>query len=64
MRRTKAPYSVEIDLGEVPRKQTVRAVGYDSNGKLIDEDAWSINQGSRAPGGQDPARRRIRPRAT
>jgi VWFA-related protein len=46
VRRTKAPYSVEIDLGEVPRKQTVRAVGYDSNGKLIDEDAWSINQGS------------------
>ncbi len=44
--RTKPPYSVEIDLGDVPRRQTVRAVGYDSNGKLIDEDAWSINQGS------------------
>ncbi len=46
VRRTKPPYSVEIDLGSVPRKQTVRAVGYDSNGKLIDEDAWAINQGS------------------
>lgn len=46
VRRTKPPYSVEIDLGEVPRKQTVRAVGYDSNGKVIDEDAWAINQGS------------------
>ncbi len=46
VRRTKAPYSVEIDLGEIPRKQTVRAVGYDSNGKVIDEDAWAINQGS------------------
>jgi VWFA-related protein len=46
VRRTKAPYSVEIDLGAVPRKQTVRAVGYDSNGKMIDEDAWAINQGS------------------
>lgn len=46
VRRTKPPYSVEIDLGEVPRRQTVRAVGYDANGKLIDEDAWSINQGS------------------
>ncbi len=44
--RTRPPYSVEIDLGVVPRKQTVRAVGYDSNGKVIDEDAWSINQGS------------------
>ncbi len=46
VRRTKPPYSVEIDLGNVPRKQTVRAVGYDSNGRVIDEDAWSINQGS------------------
>jgi len=46
VRRTKPPYSVEIDLGEVPRKQTVRAVGYDSTGRLIDEDAWAINQGS------------------
>ncbi len=46
VRRTKPPYSVEIDLGDVPRKQTVRAVGYDSNGRVIDEDAWSINQGS------------------
>lgn len=46
VRRTRPPYSVEIDLGQVPRKQTVRAVGYDSTGRLIDEDAWSINQGS------------------
>ena len=46
VRRTRPPYSVEIDLGDVPRRQTVRAVGYDASGKLIDEDAWSINQGS------------------
>jgi Ca-activated chloride channel family protein len=46
VRRTRPPYSVEIDLGEVPRRQTVRAVGYDASGKLIDEDAWSINQGN------------------
>ena len=46
VRRSKPPFSVEIDLGEVPRKQTVRAVGYDASGKLIDEDAWAINQGS------------------
>jgi VWFA-related protein len=46
VRRAKPPYSVEIDLGEVPRRQTVRAVGYDSSGRLIDEDAWSINQGN------------------
>jgi VWFA-related protein len=46
VRRTKPPYSVEIDLGDLPRKQTVRAVGYDSSGRLIDEDAWAINQGN------------------
>ena len=44
--RTRPPYSVEIDLGDVPRRQTVRAVGYDSTGRVIDEDAWSVNQGS------------------
>jgi VWFA-related protein len=65
VRRTKPPYSVEIDLGQVPRKQTVRAVGYDSNGRVIDEDAWSLNQGAArlaikilpAP---DPANGRVR----
>ena len=31
--RTQPPYSVEIDLGEVPRRQTVRAVGYDASGQ-------------------------------
>jgi VWFA-related protein len=46
VRRARPPYTVEIDLGEVPRKQTVRAVGYDASGRVIDEDAWSINQGS------------------
>ncbi len=44
--RTRPPYSVEIDLGEVPRRQTVRAVGYDETGKVIDEDAWAINEGN------------------
>ncbi len=44
--RSRPPYTVEIDLGEVPRRQTIRAVGYDVSGKLIDEDAWAINQGN------------------
>jgi len=43
--RTRPPYSVEIDLGEIPRRQTVRAVGYDETGKVVDEDAWAINEG-------------------
>ena len=43
--RTRPPYSVEIDLGDVPRRQTVRAVGYDATGRVIDEDAYAVNQG-------------------
>lgn len=44
--RTRPPYSVEIDLGEVPREQTLRAVGYDESGRIIDEDAWAVNAGA------------------
>ena len=43
--RTRPPFSVEIDLGDIPRSQTVRAVGFDGSGKFIDEDAWAVNQG-------------------
>lgn len=44
--RTRPPYSVEIDLGNVPRRQTLRAVGYDESGRVVDEDAWAINEGN------------------
>jgi VWFA-related protein len=44
--KTRPPYTVEIDLGDVPRRQTLRAVGYDETGRVIDEDAWAINEGS------------------
>jgi len=44
--RNRPPYSVEIDLGNVPRRQTLRAVGYDDGGAVIDEDAYAINEGS------------------
>lgn len=44
--RTRPPYSVELDLGDIPRRQTLRAVGYDETGRVIDEDAWAINEGS------------------
>lgn len=44
--RTRPPFSVEIDLGNLPLKQTVRAVGYDETGRVVDEDAWAINEGA------------------
>jgi VWFA-related protein len=43
--RTRPPYTVELDLGEIPRRQTVRAVGYDAGGTVIDEDVWALNEG-------------------
>jgi len=43
--RTRPPYTVEIDLGRIPRRQTVRAVGYDASGAVVDEDAWAVNEG-------------------
>ncbi len=44
--RNRPPYTVEIDLGNVPRRQTLRAVGYDESGSVVDEDAYAINEGS------------------
>lgn len=44
--RTRPPFSVEIDLGNVPRRQTLRAVGYDETGTVLDEDAWAVNEGN------------------
>lgn len=44
--RTRPPFSVEIDLGNVPRRQTLRAVGYDETGAVLDEDAWAVNEGN------------------
>jgi VWFA-related protein len=43
--RSRPPFTVEIDLGKIPRRQTVRAEGFDAAGNLVDEDAWAINEG-------------------
>lgn len=42
--RNRPPWEAEIDLGKVPRKQTLRALGYDRLGNLVDADFWAINQ--------------------
>jgi Ca-activated chloride channel family protein len=44
--RTQPPFTVEVDLGMIPRRQTVKAVGYDAAGNVVDEDAWAVNEGS------------------
>ncbi|MBW8875482.1 MAG: VWA domain-containing protein [Acidobacteria bacterium] len=41
---TKAPYSAELRLEKYPTEQTVRAEGYDAEGKLVASDEVIINQ--------------------
>jgi len=38
------PYRAELDLGAIPRRVEVRAVGYDSRGRYVDADAWIVNE--------------------
>ena len=42
--RNRPPYTVELDLGTVPRKQTLRALGFDRLGNFVDADAWALNE--------------------
>lgn len=42
--RNRPPYTVEIDLGTIPRKQTLRALGFDKLGNFVDADAWALNE--------------------
>ncbi len=42
--RNRPPYSVEIDLGKIPKKQTLKALAYDAQGNFLDADAWALNE--------------------
>jgi Ca-activated chloride channel family protein len=42
--KNRPPYTVELDLGKIPRKQTLKAVGFDAQGNFLDSDAWAINE--------------------
>lgn len=39
-----APYRMELDLGKLPRRVEVRAIGYDAAGRYVDADAWMVNE--------------------
>lgn len=38
------PYRAELDLGRLPRRVEVRAVGYDAKGRYVDADAWIVSE--------------------
>ena len=38
------PYRAELDLGSLPKRVEVRAVGYDEHGRYVDADAFVVNE--------------------
>ncbi len=42
--KNRPPYTVEIDLGKVPKKQTLKVLGFDVQGNFVDADAWALNE--------------------
>lgn len=42
--KNRPPFTVELDLGTIPRKQTLRALGFDRLGNFVDADAWALNE--------------------
>ncbi len=44
MTRNAPPYRAELDLGALPKRVEVRAVGYDAQGRYVDADAFLVNE--------------------
>ena len=42
--RNAPPYRAELDLGALPKRVEVRAVGFDKQGRYIDADAFVVNE--------------------
>ncbi len=42
--RNAPPYRAELDLGKLPKRVEVRAVGYDERGRYVDADAFVVNE--------------------
>ncbi len=42
--RNAPPYRAELDLGALPKRVEVRAVGYDEHGRYVDADAFVVNE--------------------
>lgn len=42
--RNAPPYSVELDLGKLPKRVEVRAIGFDKQNRYVDADAFVVNE--------------------
>jgi Ca-activated chloride channel family protein len=45
MTRTKAPFDADLNLGPLPRKQTIRVVAFGTTGRTVGEDEYIVNEG-------------------
>jgi Ca-activated chloride channel homolog len=45
MTKTRAPYDADLNLGPLPRKQTIRVVAYGETGRTVGEDEYIVNEG-------------------
>jgi Ca-activated chloride channel family protein len=45
MTKTRPPFDADLNLGVLPRKQTIRVVGFGETGRAIGEDEYIVNEG-------------------
>jgi len=45
MTKTRPPFQADLNLGALPRKQTIRVIAYDPSGRAVGEDEYIINEG-------------------
>jgi Ca-activated chloride channel family protein len=48
MTRTKAPFDADLNMGPLPRKQTVRVIAFGPTGRSVGEDEYVVNEGREA----------------
>ena len=45
MTKTRPPFDADLNLGPLPRKQTVRVVAFGETGRAVGEDEYTVNEG-------------------
>ena len=45
MTRSRAPFDADLNLGPLPRKQTIKVVAYGPTGRTVGEDEYTVNEG-------------------
>ena len=45
MTKTRAPFQADLNLGPLPRKQTIRVVAFGEAGRAVGEDEYTVNEG-------------------